>query len=67
MNAEKTLSTETTVRARDLICGELTGAILGAFFEVCNELGYGFLEVALVLNFGPQATFRRVVRSSPKK
>lgn len=25
------------------------------------------LEVGLVLNFGPQATFRRVVRSFPKK
>ena len=27
-----------------LILPELTGAITGAFFEVYNELGYGFLE-----------------------
>lgn len=37
----------------DLICFELTRSIIGAFYEVYNTLGYGFLEhlyvAALVL------------------
>jgi GxxExxY protein len=37
-----TTSTETA--DAPLIDRELTEAIIGAFFEVCNELGYGFLE-----------------------
>jgi len=30
--------------SRPLIEGDLTSAVIGAFFEVYNELGFGFLE-----------------------
>jgi GxxExxY protein len=29
---------------REFVCEELTGRIIGIFFEVYNELGFGFLE-----------------------
>ena len=66
-----------------------TSAIIGAFYEVYNTLGYGFLEqvyslaleqellershkvsrevmisIGLILHFGPQAEFLRVVHSN---
>lgn len=34
---------------RDLIEGRLTHSAIGAFFEVYNTLGYGFLEAVYVL------------------
>ena len=34
----------TTQTKLELLHGELTGAIIGAFFDVYNELGYGFFE-----------------------
>ncbi|MEP6989457.1 MAG: GxxExxY protein [bacterium] len=30
--------------AGQFVEGELTGAIIGALYETCNILGYGFLE-----------------------
>ena len=32
------------LRGESLLHGEITGAIIGAFFEVYNELRFGFLE-----------------------
>jgi hypothetical protein len=36
--------------------GQTTREITGVFFDVYNELGYGFLE--LLLNFGPKPQVR---------
>lgn len=34
---------------RDLIEGELTKEVIGAFFDVYNHLGFGFLEHLYVI------------------
>jgi hypothetical protein len=39
---------------------ELTGKILGAFFQV-------HIEVGLLLNFGRQSEFRRKIYDNPRK
>ncbi len=33
----------------DLVEERLTHSVIGAFFEVCNTLGYGFLEHVYVM------------------
>ncbi len=59
-----------------LVHGELTRQIIGAFYDVYNQLGYGFAESIYQhalpmelanLNFGPQPTFRRMFLSSPQE
>jgi GxxExxY protein len=45
-----------------LVHGELTRAIIGAFFEVYNELGYGFVE-SVYQRALPLALAARGVRS----
>lgn len=53
---------------------ELTGKILKAFFQLHQEMGYGFsylkateIEVGLLLNFGSKPEFRRKVYDNPLK
>jgi hypothetical protein len=52
---------------------DLCHQIVGVFYSVYNELGYGFLlratetEVGLLLNFGPKPQFKRFVFENNKK
>ena len=61
---------------------DLTEKIIGAFFAVYKELGYGFsekvyellnylksteIEVGLLLNLGPKAEFKRKVFDNERK
>lgn len=59
----------TVVTAReglDLVHGDLTSEIIGAFYDVYNRLGYGFVE-SVYQHALPQATFRRMFLSSPQE
>jgi hypothetical protein len=51
------------VARRDLIEETLTRSVIGAFFEVYNNLGYGFLEHLYVMSLerGPKAAFHREI------
>jgi hypothetical protein len=63
----------------ELKYGGLTDLILKSFYNVFNELGYGFLEkvyenallieleVGLVLNFGKKPEFKRKIFSNDNK
>ena len=44
-----------------LLQERLTRSVIGAFYEVYNNLGFGFLEVGLLLHFGPRPKFYRVL------
>ena len=59
---------------------DLTGKILGAFFQVHKDMGFGFsekvyetalevtlLEMGLLLNFGRQAEFHRKICDNSRK
>lgn len=47
-----------TVRDSDLIEGTLSRAVVGAFFEVYNELGFGFVEQPYVLAMASELAAR---------
>lgn len=55
------MSDETTLTALKLVHGELTREVIGAFYDVYNGLGYGFVE-SVYQRALPVALERRGVR-----
>lgn len=54
------ITTDTPDLNNDLLHGDITGQVIGAFYEVYNELGYGFLEAVYVRALEIEFDLRRV-------